>query len=153
MLALLPAKSQTKIKLGSLFNNEACWIWTGEINRNGYGRVWHQGKRLMTHRVVYTLLVGEIPDGHVLDHLCRNRPCCNPAHMDPVTIQENTLRGNAVLFQAKEVNDGECLALEKQQEIEERGLCSREQQPDSVWSCTPLRKEPGWLLHQTDTSR
>ena len=75
-----------------------CWVWYGELNRNGYGRVWVQGKRLMAHRVVYESTRGPIPDGMVLDHLCRNRRCCNPDHLEPVTVKENTLRGQAVLF-------------------------------------------------------
>jgi len=76
-----------------------CWEWTGELNRNGYGRIWVKGKRLMAHRVTYEHFIGLIEEGLVLDHLCRTRCCCNPAHLDPVTVQENTHRGNAVLFQ------------------------------------------------------
>lgn len=55
-----------------------CWLWLGEVNRNGYGRVWVNGVRVMVHRVVYELLVGEIPPGAVIDHTCRNRACCAP---------------------------------------------------------------------------
>lgn len=75
-----------------------CWIWMGELNRNGYGRVAFGGKRRMVHRLVYTLLVRAVADELVHDHLCRVRCCCNPAHLEPVTVQENTLRGEAVLF-------------------------------------------------------
>jgi HNH endonuclease len=75
-----------------------CWIWTGELNRNGYGRMWINGRRVMVHRHVYEALVGPIPDGAVLDHTCRNRACCAPHHLEPVTVRENTLRGSAVLF-------------------------------------------------------
>lgn len=77
----------------------ACWLWQGEMNRNGYGRVWVNGKRLMAHRVVYESLRGPIGEGLLLDHLCRNRACCNPDHLEPVTHRENTLRGEARLFQ------------------------------------------------------
>ena len=90
----LPERMQPRI----LVTESGCWEWQGEKNRNGYGRVWIGGKRLMVHRVVFELLVGPIPEGLVLDHLCRNRPCCNPEHQDPVTVRENTLRGEAVLF-------------------------------------------------------
>lgn len=79
-----------------------CWIWRGEINRNGYGRVNIYGRKLMTHRVLYELLVGSIPEGLVLDHRCRNRACCNPMHLEPVTPRENTLRGEAKLFRRVE---------------------------------------------------
>jgi len=75
-----------------------CWIWCGTQSRNEYGRVYHDGKRRQAHRVVYELLVGAIPQGLVLDHLCRVRCCCNPAHLEAVTVRENTHRGNAVLF-------------------------------------------------------
>lgn len=94
MIAQLPEEFQARVSV----TDAGCWEWEGEKNRNGYGRVWVDGKRLMVHRVVYELLVEPIQEGLVLDHLCRNRPCCNPEHMDPVTVRENTLRGEAILF-------------------------------------------------------
>ena len=75
-----------------------CWIWEGWESGNGYGKVWFEQRGQMIHRVVYRLLIGPIPKNHVLDHLCRVRACCNPAHLEPVTAQVNTLRGEAVLF-------------------------------------------------------
>lgn len=66
-----------------------CWVWTGAKSSNGYGNYWNRG----AHRVVYELLVGEIPKGKQLDHLCRNRSCVNPEHLEPVTQKENLLRG------------------------------------------------------------
>lgn len=53
---------------------------------------WH-GKDVLVHRKVYELLVGPIPDGMTIDHLCRNRKCCNPDHLEVVTMRENVLRG------------------------------------------------------------
>lgn len=71
-----------------------CWEWTGDRRPGGYGRIWFGRKRVETsHRYVYTELVGPIPEGLVLDHLCRNRICCNPAHLEPVSPAENNLRG------------------------------------------------------------
>lgn len=77
-----------------------CWDWQcGRFSRNGYGRVKCEGgHERVAHRVVYEELVGPIPAGHILDHLCERRSCVNPAHMEPVTHRINTLRGKAVLF-------------------------------------------------------
>jgi hypothetical protein len=80
-----------------------CWLWDGRrFSRNGYGRVWHDGKERQAHRVTYELLVGPIPQGLILDHLpkCRVRCCVNPDHLEPVTHRTNTLRGEAVLFRS-----------------------------------------------------
>lgn len=78
---------------------DGCWLWTGHIDRLGYGRVRIGGKNGVTgtaHRFMYELLVGPVPDGLTLDHLCRNRACCNPSHLDPVTQRENVLRGAGI---------------------------------------------------------
>lgn len=75
-----------------------CWTWVGRRNRNGYGRVNWEGREPVAHRVIYTILCQEIAEGMKLDHLCRNRPCVNPTHMEQVTVQVNTHRGEAVLF-------------------------------------------------------
>jgi hypothetical protein len=77
-----------------------CWHWAARWSSgNGYGKVRYEGKCSMAHRVVYLLLVGSIPEDHVLDHTCRERSCCNPDHLEPVTVQVNTERGDAVLFE------------------------------------------------------
>lgn len=99
----LPAVVPPKLAPRIIVSATGCWEWQGELNRNGYGRVWVNGRRLMAHRVAYQLLVGEIPEGLVLDHLCKVRRCCNPDHLEPVTVRENTLRGDAVLFKRIEV--------------------------------------------------
>lgn len=70
-----------------------CWLWTAHRSSHGYGRVGVDGKGRQAHRVVYELLVGPIPDGMQLDHLCRVRHCVNPAHVEPVTPRENYRRG------------------------------------------------------------
>lgn len=71
-----------------------CWIWTGSRTRNGYGQLGIHGARYMAHRAFYMYFVGEIPEGLDLDHLCRNRACVNPWHLDPVTRSVNLLRGD-----------------------------------------------------------
>jgi len=69
-----------------------CWNWTGAKGA-GYGVIGHKGKQYRAHRVAYTLLVGVIPDGLDIDHLCRNTKCVNPDHLEPVETKVNTLRG------------------------------------------------------------
>lgn len=71
-----------------------CWSWTGAMNSKGYGCVAVSKKTYLTHRVAYTALVGPIPDGMTIDHLCRNKQCVNPAHLEPVTIAENIARAH-----------------------------------------------------------
>lgn len=74
-----------------------CWLWTaaGARSGNGYGRFHRDGRLLLAHRVAYEWLVGSIPDGLELDHLCRVRACVNPGHLEPVTLRENILRGES----------------------------------------------------------
>ena len=70
-----------------------CWDWLGSQDENGYGNIKVFGTTKSVHRVVYESLVGPIPDGLVLDHLCRRRICCFPDHLEPVTAAENARRG------------------------------------------------------------
>lgn len=71
-----------------------CWLWLSDAQlRAGYGRFYFDGRRHQAHRFVYELLVGSVPEGMELDHLCRIRRCVNPAHLEPVTGRVNILRG------------------------------------------------------------
>lgn len=74
---------------------EGCWEWTASKNPGGYGHFTVNGKTRNAHRAVYELLVGLVPFGLTLDHLCRNRACVNPDHLEPVTQLINTRRGRA----------------------------------------------------------
>lgn len=71
--------------------NSGYWLWLGAISPAGYGRI--NGRQ--AHVVSYEIHIGPIPQGLVLDHLCRTRCCVNPWHLEPVTDRENILRGTA----------------------------------------------------------
>lgn len=71
-----------------------CWLWRGAIDkRSGYGRVLVDGKCGYLHRVTYEAFVGPIDKGLHTDHLCRQRACCNPAHLEAVSPMTNARRG------------------------------------------------------------
>lgn len=71
----------------------SCQEWDGTLDAKGYGRIWHEGRWALAHRVIYEREVGPIPDGLTLDHVCRNHACVNVDHLEPVTHRENVLRG------------------------------------------------------------
>ena len=73
-----------------------CWEWRAARDGNGYGMVRVAGRTRRVHVVVYEILVGPLPGKAVLDHLCRNPPCCNPQHLDLVTHRINILRGEGL---------------------------------------------------------
>jgi len=77
--------------------DDGCWTWTLALNHNGYAECKPMMGTKRAHRITYMLLVGEIPEGLVLDHLCRVRHCINPDHLEPVTDRENLDRGFALI--------------------------------------------------------
>lgn len=71
-----------------------CWLWQGKVSAGGYGEAGSKfNGTIMAHRIMYEWVVGPIPEGLVIDHLCRVRLCVNPAHLEAVTEKENILRG------------------------------------------------------------
>lgn len=86
---LLPPRFATKIRVDG-----DCWIFTGAVNSRGYGciAVDGDGTTRLARRASYELLVGPIPDGLTIDHLCTVKRCCNPKHLEPVTSAENNRR-------------------------------------------------------------
>lgn len=98
MISLLPANMQNKIEYAHCDVADLdpkCWNWTGARSSRGYGSVGHQKRVWSTHKLAYILLVGEVPDGLQIDHLCRNKRCCNPAHLEAVTGKVNCERTEA----------------------------------------------------------
>lgn len=74
--------------------DDGCWLWTASTNRTGYGEFFLKDLGKVTaHRQSYRHYIGPIPDGKMLDHLCRTRNCVNPRHLEPVSGHENTIRG------------------------------------------------------------
>lgn len=71
-----------------------CWNWTGTMRSNGYGAYRRGREQKAAHKVIYELRNGPVPAGYDLDHLCRNRACVNPAHLEPVSRSENLRRGS-----------------------------------------------------------
>ena len=88
-MTMLPDRFWSKVD-----RTEGCWLWTASTNR-GYGQYYvkEHGRAIMAHRVAYEALVGPIPPGLVIDHLCRVHACVNPVHLEAVTQRENLLRG------------------------------------------------------------
>jgi len=78
--------------------NSGCWLWVGGLRdkKEGYGGCGWQGKIWRSHRLAYTLLRGPVAPDLTLDHLCRNRICCNPDHLEPVARGINIARGIGV---------------------------------------------------------
>ena len=83
-----------------------CWLWTAALT-DGYGCFRADTGVIRAHRFSYNSLIGPIPDGRQIDHLCRVRRCVRPSHMEPVTLQENLARGESP--SAKQARQTHCI--------------------------------------------
>lgn len=93
--------------IGYVIQENGCWDWVGTVNPSGYG-AWpiKKGESAAAHRILYKRAKGVIPLGLQLDHLCRNRKCVNPDHLEPVTCRMNILRGQG--YAAQNARKVEC---------------------------------------------
>lgn len=74
-----------------VFQN-GCWVWQGCRDRKGYGKIHYNNRSQWVHRITYALFVGDIEEGLVIHHTCFNSQCCNPAHLEKVSRNENSRR-------------------------------------------------------------
>ena len=84
--------------IGRMIIGPDCWGWRGGFNRYGYAQISLNGT-VLVHRFLYENLIGPIPKDKQLDHLCRNRGCINPSHLEIVSLKENVLRGEGISAQ------------------------------------------------------
>jgi Holliday junction resolvase len=96
----LPARRQPDYHV----DENGCWIWLKATQKHGYGITGRKGRSCLAHRAYYEMFHGQIPDDRVLDHLCRVPACVNPDHLEPVTIAENSHRGDLTRLTAGQVN-------------------------------------------------
>lgn len=144
-LTVLPTNMQTKIRI----SESGCWDWTGALNGKGYSSVGFSGKTWLGHRVSYTVAVSKIPDGLTIDHLCRNKRCVNPEHLEVVSRAENSRRASRVITHCKQGHElaGENLRIKYRARGEQRECVSCAKQIARVYrekvKGVPLRASPG----------
>lgn len=95
---MAPWKSVLDCFYGTVAIGDDCWLFTGSRAGRGkeYGKLTSYGRTMQAHRAMYELLVGPIPEGLTIDHLCRVKLCVRPDHLEPVTMRENLLRADGL---------------------------------------------------------
>lgn len=95
MYTAKPVLDRLALKVDMTGGPDACWPFLGALRPDGYGN-FKSSLAATAHRSSWIALVGPLTEGEVIDHLCRNRACCNPDHLEPVSRGENVLRGNTL---------------------------------------------------------
>lgn len=98
---LQPFKWQERFWSRFSMRRKNCWNWRGYITRYGYGRFWFDNTSWLAHRFAFQIFNGPVPSNLEIDHLCRNRKCVNPSHLELVTSKENMLRGDGLAVRNK----------------------------------------------------
>lgn len=78
--------------MAKIEEKNGCWLWTGPLDRDGYGTFYFRRKGRRAHRVGWYMTRGDIPSGLVVNHVCGNRHCVNAQHLELVTVRENALK-------------------------------------------------------------
>jgi hypothetical protein len=86
-----------RIRSKVVIADNGCWLWTGAVQSRGYGSIGLHGRSLLVHRLAYEQAHGPVPFGMQVDHLCRVKRCCNPAHLEAVTPKVNLARAAAAV--------------------------------------------------------
>jgi hypothetical protein len=126
---------KARLMAAVLIEPSGCYTWTKYRNKHGYGAIFYREKKWLAHRLAYVILTGSnLPEGLVSDHLCRNRACINPAHIDWVTQRENYRRGmvpSAISLRTNRCQNGhefrpETTFVDKRDGKRECMICRRE---------------------------
>lgn len=99
---------RSRVTVTAMGYGSPCWISNRADNMGGYTKIGIFNVTYLVHRLAYELTYGDVPHGLVIDHLCRNRACCNPAHLEAVTHRTNLVRGDT--FAASQVAQTHCRA-------------------------------------------
>jgi hypothetical protein len=92
----MPESFTSKLNIIECGHGTPCWLYCGAKTKGGYGLLTYKHKNYYSHRFSYMIHIGGIPEKLQLDHLCRNRLCANPSHLEAVTQKENLLRGEGI---------------------------------------------------------
>ncbi len=104
LMSLRPRPTVARLLDHAVRVESGCVLFTGYLDRQGYGRILHNGEKQLVHRVAHELFIGDIPEGYEVDHLCGVRNCINAEHLEAVTPLVNTrraARGNATKTHCK----------------------------------------------------